>query len=210
MKIVAAAVAAMLAASAANAVIVTGAFGAPDPGPGAGQTMVVDFDNPNAAGYVWSAGTIATSITTDGTAAAPAQDTTRYGYVSSALTNNFATLSTPDLNSISFYWGSIDDYNHVDVLGAGGAVIYTIDGAMLPPANGNQSSSNTNRRIFISAAPNQVITGLTFRSTGVAFEFDDIAAAAVPEPQSWALLIAGFGLVGATARRQRRLERVSA
>lgn len=29
------------------------------------------------------------------------------------------------------------------------------------------------------------------------------ATAAVPEPQSWALLIAGFGLVGAAARRQR-------
>lgn len=29
----------------------------------------------------------------------------------------------------------------------------------------------------------------------------------IPEPGSWAMLIAGFGLVGAAARRQRRLER---
>jgi hypothetical protein len=210
MKIVVAGLAALLATTAANAVIVTGAFGAPDPGPGPGQTIVVDFDNPNAAGYVWTAGTIATSIASSAAAAAPAQDATRYGYVSSALANNFATLSTPDLNSISFYWGSIDSYNSVEVLGAGGVVIHTINGATLPPANGNRTSSNTNRRIFITAAPSEVITGLKFRSTGVAFEFDDIAAAAVPEPQSWALLIAGFGLVGAAARRQRRSVHVAA
>jgi hypothetical protein len=28
---------------------------------------------------------------------------------------------------------------------------------------------------------------------------------AVPEPSSWAMLIAGFGLVGATARRRRAI-----
>ena len=33
----------------------------------------------------------------------------------------------------------------------------------------------------------------------------EINAGAVPEPSSWALLIAGFGLVGAAARRQRRV-----
>jgi len=37
----------------------------------------------------------------------------------------------------------------------------------------------------------------------VAFEFDDIAANAVPEPASWAMLIMGFGLVGAAARRRK-------
>jgi hypothetical protein len=210
MKIIAATLAALLAASAANAVTITGAFGAPDPGPGPGQTIVVDFSNPNAAGYVWSAGTIATANTTSSAAAAPAFDATTYGYVSPAFANNFATLSTPNLKSISFYWGSIDDYNFLDILGAGGAVIYTVDGSMLPPANGDQSSSDTNRRIYIAAGAGETITGLTFRSTKVAFEFDDIAAAAVPEPQQWAMLIAGFGLVGAVARRQRRVTIVAA
>jgi PEP-CTERM motif len=209
LKIIAATLAALLAASAANAVIVTGAFGAPDPGPGPGKFIAVDFTNPNAAGFVWTAGTISTSITTNATAAAPALDTTRYGYVTSALPNNFATLSTPNLKTISFYWGSIDTFNSLDVLGAGGVVIHTIGGASLPPANGNRTSSNTNRRIFITAGPNEVITGLTFRSTGVAFEFDDIATS-VPEPQAWAMLIAGFGLVGAVARRQRRPVQVAA
>jgi len=48
-----------------------------------------------------------------------------------------------------------------------------------------------------------MITGLRFGSTGVAFEFDNFAAAAVPEPAAWAKMIGGFGLVGAAARRRR-------
>jgi len=32
----------------------------------------------------------------------------------------------------------------------------------------------------------------------------------VPEPQSWAMLIAGFGLTGAAMRRRRRQVRVAA
>ncbi|MCU0892685.1 MAG: PEPxxWA-CTERM sorting domain-containing protein [Sandarakinorhabdus sp.] len=41
----------------------------------------------------------------------------------------------------------------------------------------------------------------------VSFVMDNLTignAGAVPEPASWAMLIAGFGLVGATARRRRR------
>ncbi|KAB7648490.1 PEPxxWA-CTERM sorting domain-containing protein [Polymorphobacter fuscus] len=40
--------------------------------------------------------------------------------------------------------------------------------------------------------------------TGVRVEFTSSNAAVVPEPASWAMLIAGFGLVGAAARRRRR------
>jgi len=44
------------------------------------------------------------------------------------------------------------------------------------------------------------------RSVGGKFTYEDVHAlnaAAVPEPASWAMLIAGFGLVGAVARRRR-------
>jgi hypothetical protein len=209
MKIIGAAVAAILAASAANAVTYTSTAGAPDPGPGPGQTVVVDFDGPNAAGYTWSAGTIASSPVTIGGAAAPAGDITTFGYVSTAFANSFATLSTPNIKSISLYWGSIDTYNHLDVLGAGGAVLFTVEGSLLPPANGDQGAAITNRRVFIKAGLGETITGLKFRTDGVAFEFDNIATA-VPEPQQWALLIAGFGLVGAAARRRRGITSVAA
>jgi PEP-CTERM motif len=204
MKLIGAALAAILATSAANAVTFTSSAGAPDPGPSAGQALVVTFDAANAPGYTWTAGTIATAIGSSSAAAAPANDATVYGYVSSALTPNFATLSTPNVKSISFYWGSIDSYNSLDVLGAGNSLLLTITGNDLPPDNGDQFAAATNRRIFITAGAGETITGLTFRSTGVAFEFDTIAAA-VPEPQTWAMLIGGFGMVGFAARRRRSI-----
>ncbi|WP_416907024.1 MAG: PEPxxWA-CTERM sorting domain-containing protein [Polymorphobacter sp.] len=52
---------------------------------------------------------------------------------------------------------------------------------------------------------------LTFQATGnsegVGGYLDDISLSSVtvPEPASWAMLIAGFGLVGAAARRRRRI-----
>jgi hypothetical protein len=205
-------VTAMLAfATSAQAVSVTGAFGAPDPGPLSGQSVVWSFDGPGAAGYSWSGG-LATSCKSISGAAMPAVGpggtASCFGYVTSAKNPNNATLSTPDLKSISFYWGSIDKYNSVDVLGAGGATIFSIAGGALPPAAGNQKEPNSNRRVNFIAGAGQVITGLRLSSTGVAFEFDTFAAesmvttAGIPEPASWAMLIAGFGLVGAASRRR--------
>ena len=201
--------ASLVAASAAQAVTVTGTFGAPDPGPAPGQSVVVSFDSPNAAGYSWTGG-LATSCASISGAAMPAGGSSCFGYVSSALTPNTATLSTPNLQSISFYWGSIDTYNSVDVLGAGGTNIYTIAGGALPPSNGNQGAPATNRRVNFVAGAGEIITGLRLTSTGIAFEFDTFAAenaitpgGGVPEPATWAMLLAGFGLVGVSARRRR-------
>ena len=39
--------------------------------------------------------------------------------------------------------------------------------------------------------------------TGQGYRLDTISAAVVPEPASWAMLVAGFGLVGAVQRRRR-------
>jgi hypothetical protein len=61
---------------------------------------------------------------------------------------------------------------------------------------------------YVSATP---FTTLTFNrhalaTVGDSFSVDNLtfsSSAAVPEPASWAMLIAGFGLVGAMARRRR-------
>lgn len=202
------ATAAIVLAMPVSAATFVTAAGAPDPGAAAGQSYVVTFDSAAAAGYTWS-GNLTTATGSDSNAASPSDDGSRYGYVSSALNPNWALLSTPDLQSISFYWGSIDTYNTLEVLGAGGSLLLTLSGNTpgigVPPIDGDQHVNRTNRRIFITADAGEVITGLRFTSTGVAFEFDDFAAtaAAVPEPATWAMLIAGFGLVGFAARRRR-------
>lgn len=203
---------ALAASGAAHALTFTSMAGAPDPGVSAGETVLVDFNSTMLPdGYSLTGGyDFATGTTSS--AAAPAGDSTRYLYVSSALSTNTATLTTAfDLSKVSFYWGSIDTYNSVDILGADGVILRTIGGAMLPPANGDQGAGITNRRVTFTADAGEAITGLRFTSTGVAFEIDDIAGTAltagtpgsVPEPASWALMLAGFGMVGATVRRRR-------
>ncbi len=191
----------LVMAGSASAVTFTSSAGAPDPGPAAGQSIVVSFDGPNAAGWSFDSA-IATSPVSLPGAAAPAGDATTFGYVSSANTPNNSVLTTPGVKTVSFYWGSIDTYNTLDIYGPGNTLLYTITGNMLPPANGDQGASITNRRIFITAGAGETITALDFRSTGVAFEFDTIAAA-VPEPATWAMLFGGFGLIGLSARRRR-------
>ena len=47
------------------------------------------------------------------------------------------------------------------------------------------------------------VTSLSFTDTFDNWHGFTIGVGAVPEPQSWAMLIAGFGLVGATMRRRR-------
>jgi hypothetical protein len=194
--------AALLFAGAAQAVTTSSSLGAPDPGYGA-EALVVSYDAPMASGYSAS-GDFGLALGSTGAAATPALDPSLYAYVSSALGTGIGTLNTPNLRAISFYWGSIDTYNSVDVLGAGGVTLKTVNGADISAADGNQSLPGTNRRVFFVADPGEVITGLRFKSTGVAFEFDSIAAAAVPEPASWAMLVTGFGLVGFASRQRRR------
>ena len=186
--------AALMAAAPAAAVTYTSVNGAPDKGPAAGETILVDFNTD----------TLPTGF------AAPAGDATRFLYTSTKIPNGTATLSTLDLTSVSFYWGSIDKYNFVDVLGAGGETLFTLGGGALAPADGNQTAGWTNRRVFFTAEGDELISGLRFRSTGVAFEVDDVAGtvfdggsgATVPEPATWAMMVMGFGLVGFARRRR--------
>jgi hypothetical protein len=55
---------------------------------------------------------------------------------------------------------------------------------------------------FIQVAPG--VTGFTINSNG-----PPMTLGGVPEPSSWAMLIAGFGLIGAAARRRRSMPRAA-
>jgi hypothetical protein len=109
----------------------------------------------------------------------------------------------------------MDSHNWLWVLGADSQPIHFIHTSTLGPATSFAGGGGArNRRLLIEAGPGETIHGLRFWARGRAFEFDDFAATlaplspeggAVPEPASWAMLIAGFGLVGASARRRRAL-----
>ena len=213
------AAAALAASSDAGAVTVTSVGGAPDPGPRPGEHIVVDFDNPSAPGFIWSGGIASAKGTIRGRHTAPARDRTTYGYVSSKFADPVATLRTPALTSISFYWGTMDSHNWLYVLGAQAQPIAFVHVSNLDFGNQNfVGGAGRNRRLVVTAGPGETIHGLRFWARGAAFEFDDFAATlapvpeflagSVPEPQSWAMLIAGMGLVGAVARRRAGMRRM--
>jgi hypothetical protein len=206
---------ALVASSDAGAVTVTSLAGAPDPGPRPGEQRVVSFDAPPAPGFSWTGGLATATGTVRGLHSAPAGNTTVYGYVSSANADPYATLFTPALTSISFYWGSMDSHNWLWVLGADLQPIRFIHMSTIPFDRAAYAAGGGGRarRLLITANAGETIHGLRFWGRGRSFEFDDFAATlaptldtdgtGVPEPRSWAMLIAGFGLTGAIARRRR-------
>ena len=168
--------------------------------------MIANFDTPIAAGFSLNGGWVrsgAEGLMAD-MSAPPPGTTSNYLTV---LGGQSATLSTDGLlSSLSFFMGSPDTYNHVRFLGPDYDVTLSGYDIWLPAAGGGTGDQGWGRRIsydFGGAYLNKVI----FSATGNSFELDNIAGvlgvAAVPEPGTWALMIGGFGLMGAHLRRRR-------
>jgi hypothetical protein len=135
-----------------------------------------------------------------GITAAPPGDGTQYASVLGPDGVATLTLASPNLVGISFFMGSPDQYNSV-VFRLGNAVVASFNGDQFtgPPANGDQSLGERVSFKFNGAA----VDNVQFTSTQNSFEFDRVGLA-VPEPGTWALMILGFGGVGAMVRSRRR------
>ena len=132
-------------------------------------------------------------------------------------TDNFWSIGvTPDTQDgpgivnlgggVSYYgflWGSPDasGWNTVKFYN-GSTVIGTFDGSsILNPPNGNQ---NFARYFNVFADPGEVITKVSFAANTNAFETDNHAfISAVPEPEVYAMMGLGLGLMGWVGRRKR-------
>lgn len=204
-------VASVTAVSGANATVVVGStsYGLAAP---AGAGALVDFDTSYAgfalagSGYVVQSGNNSIGAAPAGGPTDASDDTTNY----LSVYGGAATLrGSQAYTNVSLYWGSIDQYNALDLLDAAGSTIATIDYAgIMSGGNGDQLSANTNRRVNISST--QAFSGLGFRSTSAAFETDNIKfSGAVPEPASWAMMVGGFGLIGGAMRSSRRRQSVA-
>jgi hypothetical protein len=82
---------------------------------------------------------------------------------------------------------------------------------------GPEASFQPWRRNVMLFTPTRVTQTLTFLAHGMPWgmppllHLDGVSmSSAVPEPATWALLIVGFGLVGAAARRRAEIARVAA
>jgi hypothetical protein len=175
----------------------------------AGPTPTYDFDTLATTPAV--SGGLITTGSLGGVRAQPLGSTGSYLTVGpsdgSPSTLDFSAFA-PSVSAISFIWGSIDTYNTLEVLDASNAILATITGsAVYALANGDQSSPATNPIVTLSftGATQSAARKLRFASTSNAFEVDNFAlTAAVPESTTWAMMVAGFGIVGAAARRRKR------
>jgi hypothetical protein len=117
-------------------------------------------------------------------------------------------------SSISFFVGTLDSYNTVDLLDSAGRVIASYDGVAMydqngaSPPRGDAATSAINRRVTFTGTQGTTYNGIRFSNLGnaqQAFEIDNVSfTAAVPEPATWAMMLVGFGMVGAASRYRRR------
>ena len=118
------------------------------------------------------------------------------GSVSSFLVvgpNGSATIDLGGVSSFSFLWGSPDLFNSLSIATSTG--IETFSGLDFQSMFGLAANgSNANTRVFsIFAGAGQLLDGVTFDSSGIAFELAVVSPLA--EPQAHALMLAGLLIV---------------
>lgn len=194
--------AALALPATANAAIVLDSV-VPGTNPYSGPTPTFDFESPAPV-----SGGIVQNVS-DSAAAQPFGSTGNYWSVGPTDGSpGLMDLSAfGDISSIGFIWGSVDGYNTLEFLDAHSNVLASFTGNdIFNPANGNQTSPNTNPFVTfaISGSHSSSLTTLRLISTSNAFETDNYVIGQVPEPSTWLMLLLGFFGIGATLRRSKK------
>ncbi|MYM21146.1 PEP-CTERM sorting domain-containing protein [Duganella sp. FT135W] len=176
-----------------------------NPGPG---LVTNTFDGqvlPTGFATYDSAAALIAAPGNSGYAAEPFNDTTDFFSVGTShgqVSSSSVTFGGLGVSYFGFYMSSPDTYNTVTFYTSAGAE--TITGTQMAGKAGVAVDGNQGVGFymnFYSAAP---ITKVTFSSNQDAFETDNHSyIAAVPEPETYAMLLAGLGLVSVAARRRR-------
>lgn len=202
-KIAVAAAAVAALPVSANAAIVIGSV-TPGTVPYSGPPPTFDFDSLSAP----VSGGKVTNASVSGVSAQPLGSTGNFWTVgpTDGAIGIMDLTSFGDIYNISFIWGSVDAYNTIEFLDAGGGLLKSFTGSdIFNPANGDQTSPNLNPVVRFNLTDSDVtgLARLRLTSSSNAFETDNFTINAVPEPATWAMMLLGFGLVGFGMRRRR-------
>jgi len=107
---------------------------------------------------------------------------------------------------VSFLWGSPDLYNELTVTTTAGMQTFTAAGLGFSVTNGNQGAS---QYVQFTAIGTSLITALSFTDVPAtdAFETANFSVTApVPEPETYALMLAGLAALGYVGRRRRNTQ----
>ncbi len=110
---------------------------------------------------------------------------------------------TAPVTYLSFLWGSPDTYNRLTLTTSVGDYNFDVGTLNFAVRDGNQAFS---QYVQFAASAGETIRSVTFANAPAtdAFETANFSITAVPEPATWAMMLVGFGMVGATARYRRR------
>ena len=167
----------------------------------AGAITTTFNDGLRPAGY--ASGDIV--IGTSGDNAAPPNDSSYY-FTVGPTAGTPATLSLGSLSQyFGFYTGSEDAYNGLDLL-LGSTVLHSFTGTDFAALVGDPANGHRENFVYVNIfAQNagEYFDGVRFSSSINAFESDNHAVLAVPEPSEYAMLMAGLLLMGFVVHRRR-------
>ncbi len=125
-------------------------------------------------------------------------------------TINFAAVGGPSsVSRFQFDWGSLDAYNTLTIFSSDGSVSVIPGTTFTNAANGDQHAPGTNGLFTVVGNNGTTFTGIELTSSQNSFEIDNLAFG-VPEPATWAMMLIGFGGMGAAMRSRRKHAAVAA